>query len=206
MATRSSTMCTNLPARHNGRCAASFAQEARSTRANNPSAPWHGGCPSLRTNPHVLGSATGPLSVIVLGSPLPSVSLLLLCWWNVLARGALRAHPKGWQRYAASVLTSALSRCFQWPGSCVSRAWGGDAASCALTSFPTMQCADLVAPDAKYCVLLLRRVRLPLPLAPKHCRCGSARGHQRRPPRSQHRCPRHGRPVANGLPLWRVPL
>ena len=46
----------------------------------------------------------------------------------------------------------------------------GDAASCAFTALPTS--ADTRVPDSEYRVMLLRRLRLPLPLAPKRCPCG----------------------------------
>ena len=72
--------------------------------------------------------------------------------------------------------TSARSRCSsttstQWPTSrapLLSQA--GDAASCAFTALPTG--ADTRVPDAEYRVILLRRLRLPLPLAPQRCPCG----------------------------------
>ena len=47
---------------------------------------------------------------------------------------------------------------------------GGEAAGCAFTATPSSP--DTAVPDAEYRVLLLRRLRLPLPLAPKHCACG----------------------------------
>ena len=47
---------------------------------------------------------------------------------------------------------------------------GGDAASCAFTAVPTS--ADTRVPDDEFRVMLLRRLRLPLPLAPKRCACG----------------------------------
>ena len=46
----------------------------------------------------------------------------------------------------------------------------GDAASCAFTAFPTSRDTDV--PDAEYRILLLRRLRLPLPLTPARCPCG----------------------------------
>ena len=46
----------------------------------------------------------------------------------------------------------------------------GDAASCAFTPPPTS--ADTWVPDAEYRVMLLRKLRLPLPLALKRCPCG----------------------------------
>ena len=46
----------------------------------------------------------------------------------------------------------------------------GDAASCAFTALPTS--ADTRVPDAEYRVIHLRRLRLPLPLAPQRCPCG----------------------------------
>eukprot|EP00439_Symbiodinium_sp_Y106_P065510 s1439_g10.t1 len=47
---------------------------------------------------------------------------------------------------------------------------GGDAASCAPTAFPTS--ADTRVPDDEFRVMLLRRLRLLLPLAAKRCACG----------------------------------
>ena len=47
---------------------------------------------------------------------------------------------------------------------------GGEAAGCAFTATPSSP--DTAVPDAEYRVLLLCRLRLPLPLAPKHCACG----------------------------------
>ena len=44
------------------------------------------------------------------------------------------------------------------------------AASCAFTAFPTT--SDTRVPDEEYRVMLLRRLRLPLPLAPRRCSCG----------------------------------
>ena len=106
--------------------------------------------------------------------------------WAVLCEGAPpRAHPaqaagpparKGWQRYAsASVDQRAFETLFSDldPASrALLLSQGGDGASCALTALPTS--ADLVVPDAEYRVMLLRRLRLPVPLAPRRCRCGRA--------------------------------
>ena len=47
---------------------------------------------------------------------------------------------------------------------------GGEAAGCAFTVTPSSP--DTAVPNAEYRVLLFRRLRLPLPLAPKHCACG----------------------------------
>ena len=47
---------------------------------------------------------------------------------------------------------------------------GGEAPGCTFTATPSSP--DTAVPDAEYRVLLLRRLRLPLPLAPKHCACG----------------------------------
>eukprot|EP00439_Symbiodinium_sp_Y106_P036756 s6569_g4.t1 len=46
----------------------------------------------------------------------------------------------------------------------------GAGASCALTVLPTG--ADFVVPSEEFRVLLLRRLRLALPLAPRRCQCG----------------------------------
>ena len=46
----------------------------------------------------------------------------------------------------------------------------GEGASCALTVLPTGP--DFVVPREEFRVLLLRRLRLALPLTPKRCRCG----------------------------------
>ena len=46
----------------------------------------------------------------------------------------------------------------------------GDAVSCAFTA--PLASADTWVPDAEYRVLVLRRLRLPLPLAPKRYPCG----------------------------------
>ena len=88
-------------------------------------------------------------------------------------RSAPGARP-GWQRAASKALDKrALEMLFNDIDP-TSRALllsqAGDAASCAFTALPTS--ADTRVPDAEYRVMLLRRLRLPLPLAPKRCPCG----------------------------------
>ena len=85
-------------------------------------------------------------------------------------RSAPGARP-GWQRAASKALDKrALEMLFNDIDP-TSRALllsqAGDAASCAFTALPTS--ADTRVPDAEYRVMLLRRLRLPLPLAPKRC-------------------------------------
>ena len=46
----------------------------------------------------------------------------------------------------------------------------GEGASCVLTTVPS--CPEFDVPNDEYRVVLLRRLRLPLPLAPRRCRCG----------------------------------
>ena len=88
-------------------------------------------------------------------------------------RSAPGARP-GWQRAASKAIDKrALEMLFNDIDP-TSRALllsqAGDAASCAFTALPTS--ADTRVPDSEYRVMLLRRLRLPLQLAPKRCPCG----------------------------------
>ena len=79
----------------------------------------------------------------------------------------------GWQRTASKALHKPVLETLFTELDPTSRALllsqGGDAASCAFTAFPTS--ADTRVPDDEFRVMLLRRLRLPLPLAPKRCAC-----------------------------------
>ena len=105
-------------------------------------------------------------------------------WASLLERDEAAAAPRsqwegglsrpGWQHAAgASLHTRALETFFAdlAPASrALLLSQGGEAAGCAFTATPSSP--DTAVPDAEYRVLLLRRLRLPLPLAPKHCACG----------------------------------
>ena len=105
-------------------------------------------------------------------------------WASLLERDEAAAAPRsqwegglsrpGWQHTAgASLHTRALETLFADldPASrALLLSQGGEAAGCAFTATPSSP--DTAVPDAEYRVLLLRRLRLPLPLAPEHCACG----------------------------------
>ena len=105
-------------------------------------------------------------------------------WSSLLERDEAAVAPRsqwegglsrpGWQHAAgASLHTRALETLFADldPASrALLLSQGGEAAGCAFTATPSSP--DTAVPDAEYRVLLLRRLRLPLPLAPKHCACG----------------------------------
>ena len=107
----------------------------------------------------------------------------------------------GWQRTASKALHKPVLETLFTELDPTSRALllsqGGDAASCAFTAFPTS--ADTRVPDDEFRVMLLRRLRLPLPLAPKRCACRGLLDVY-----GDHRsaCAQVGVLVANGLPLW----
>ena len=83
---------------------------------------------------------------------------------------------KGWQRCAgAAVEKRALELLFSDldPASrALLLSQSGPGASCAMTVLPTGP--DFAVPSDEFRIMLLRRLRMPLPLAPKRCRCGGA--------------------------------
>ena len=125
-------------------------------------------------------------------------------WSSLLERDEVAAAPRsqwegglsgpGWQHAAgASLHTRALETLFADldPASrALLLSQGGEAAGCAFTATPSSP--DTAVPDAEYQVLLLRRLRLPLPLAPKHCACGGPPG---RPWGPSRRTGQTGRPA-----------
>ena len=93
--------------------------------------------------------------------------------------GSADEHPdfmRGWQRHAAQACDErALTTHFR-NLSQASRALllsqAGPHAARAFTVLPTHE--EVIMPSAQFRVLLLRRLRLPLPLTPHACRCGGA--------------------------------
>ena len=111
-----------------------------------------------------------------LGFPAPT-------WANLLATSpatACRRHDPsgfgrpGWQHAATTATDKRVLETLFSELDPTSRALllsqAGEAASCAFTAFPTT--FDTRVPDEEYRVMLLRRLRLPLPLAPRRCSCG----------------------------------
>ena len=99
--------------------------------------------------------------------------------------GRCRGHqPTGWQKLAgAAVDKRALEMLFAELDN-ASRALllsqSGEGASCVLTTVPS--CPEFDVPNDEYRVVLLRSVRLPLPLAPAALLLPRAFGRSRRPP------------------------
>ena len=88
--------------------------------------------------------------------------------------GAEDTSRRGWQKLAgAAVDKRALEMLFADLDN-ASRALllsqSGEGASCVLTTIPS--CPEFDVPNDEYRVVHLRRLRLPLPLAPRRCRCG----------------------------------
>ena len=137
--------------------------------------------PTLADEAPDVAPSAGEAQLRSLGLDVPTWAI-----WAMLCKGAPpRAHPaqaagpparKRWQRYASAFVDQRAFETLFSDLDPASRALllsqEGDGASCALTALPTS--ADLVVPDAEYRVMLLRRLRLPLPFAPRHCRCGRA--------------------------------
>ena len=82
-------------------------------------------------------------------------------------------HLRGWQRHAASACDERAFETHLSHLSPASRALllsqAGPHSSRALNVLPTHE--EVVIPTAQFWVLLLRRLRLPLPLAPRRCHC-----------------------------------
>ena len=128
---------------------------------------------------------SGPVGVFVvaLSDELPSfASFTAKTHPNGVQGAQLFTNPApgerpGWQRTASKALQSLHKRALETlfteldPTSrALLLSQGGDAASCAFTAFPTS--ADTRVPDDEFRLMLLCRLRLPLPLAPKRCACG----------------------------------
>ena len=81
---------------------------------------------------------------------------------------------RGWQRSAGAAVDKRVFEVLFAELDSASRALllsqSGAGASCALTVLPTGP--DFVVPSEEFRVLLLRRLRLALPLAPRRCQCG----------------------------------
>ena len=82
-------------------------------------------------------------------------------------------HLRGWQRHAASACDERGLETHLSHLSPASRALllsqAGPHSSRAVNVLPTHE--ELIIPSAQFRVFLLNRLRLPLPLAPRHCRC-----------------------------------
>ena len=83
---------------------------------------------------------------------------------------------KGWQRCAGAAAETRALEIFFSDLDSASRALllsqCGPGASCAITVLPTGP--DFTVPSDEFRILLLRRLRMPRPLAPQRCRCGGA--------------------------------
>ena len=109
--------------------------------------------------------------------------------WRALAAGLRPPHDQeqeksGWQHEASSRIEQehreSLFRVLPEPERALLRSQGGSGAGAAVQTCPT--CPLTRIDPALFRVLLLRRLRLPLPLSIRNCRCGrplDSRGHHR---------------------------
>ena len=173
-------------------------------------------CPRCRTesrsyplagNAGAVLATNGVAELLQAAMRLNEASYMVPGWDALLAGGEPPREPaerdhgdtlRGWQRAAAACLDK--SACVYFDLDPASRALmlsqAGPGGSLAITALPTAP--EFRMPSSHMRVLLLRRLRQPLSLAPRTCRCGGALD-----PLGDHRaaCPTAGVLGARGAPL-----
>ena len=193
-----------------GRCAAYWASWADTLPTLQARVPElvAAACP-LAGNAGAVPATSGVAELLQAATRLNEAGYMVPGWDALLAGGEPPREPaerdhgdtlRGWQRAAAACLDKSACASLYSDLDPASRALmlsqAGPGGSLAITVLPTAP--EFRMPSSHMRVLLLRRLRQPLPVAPRACRCGGALD-----PLGDHRaaCPTAGVLGARGAPL-----